>query len=65
MIATKAHRDGLAQRFQARGLDTTRAIEQGRYIALDAAETLAKFMVDGWPTMHFLPKSSEASWDRP
>ena len=44
VIATKAHRDGLAQRLQALGLDTARAIEQGRYVVLDAAETLAKFM---------------------
>ncbi len=49
VIATKTHRDGLTQRLQARGLDTAPAIEQGRYIALDAAETLAKFMRDRWP----------------
>ena len=49
VIATRAHRDGLAQRLQSRGLDLSRAVEQGRYIALDAAETLSKFMVDGWP----------------
>jgi signal transduction histidine kinase len=49
VIATKAHRDGLAQGLQSRGLDTAAAIEQGRYIALDAAETLAKFMRDRWP----------------
>lgn len=49
VIATKAHRDGLAQRLQSRGFDTATAAEQGRYIALDAAETLAKFLRDGWP----------------
>jgi signal transduction histidine kinase len=49
VIATKAHRDGLAQRLQTRGFDTERAVEQGRYIALDAAETLARFLRDGWP----------------
>ena len=49
VIATKAHRDGLAQRLQSRGFDTARATEQGRYVALDAAETLAKIMRDGWP----------------
>jgi PAS domain S-box-containing protein len=49
VIATKEHRDGLAQRLRACGLDLTIAVQQGRYIALDAAETLAKFMVDGWP----------------
>jgi signal transduction histidine kinase len=49
MIATKAHRDGLAHRFQSRGFDTVKAVEQGRYITLDASETLARFMVNGWP----------------
>jgi signal transduction histidine kinase len=49
VIATKAHRDGIAQRLQSCGFDTATAIEQGRYIALDAAETLARFMRDGWP----------------
>jgi hypothetical protein len=34
---------------QAYGLDIGNAIEQGRYISLDAAETLAKFMVSGMP----------------
>jgi PAS domain S-box-containing protein len=49
VIATKPHRDGLAQRLRTCGLDLTVAAQQGRYISLDAAETLAKFMVDGWP----------------
>jgi signal transduction histidine kinase len=49
VIATKAHRDGLVQRLQSRGFDTGRALEQGRYIALDASETLAKFLREGWP----------------
>jgi signal transduction histidine kinase len=49
VIATKMHREGLAQRLQSRGFDTATAIEQGRYIALDADETLAKFIRDGWP----------------
>jgi len=49
VIATQAHRDGLAQRLKSRGFDTERAAEQGRYIALDAAETLTKFLREGWP----------------
>jgi signal transduction histidine kinase len=49
VIATKTHRDGLAHRLQSRGFDTATAIEQGRYIAVDAVEALAKFMRDGWP----------------
>lgn len=49
VIATKAHRDGLAQRLKARGLDIGLVITQGRYVALDAGETLSQFMVDGRP----------------
>jgi signal transduction histidine kinase len=49
VMATKAHRDGLTERLQSLGLDVTRAFEQGRYVSLDAAETLAKFMRGNWP----------------
>jgi PAS domain S-box-containing protein len=49
VIATKAHRDELTSRLQLLGLDTANSIKQGRFVALDAAETLSKFMVDGWP----------------
>lgn len=49
VIATAAHRDALYGRLQARGLDLPRAIATDQYIALDAADTLAKFMTHGWP----------------
>jgi PAS domain S-box-containing protein len=49
VIATEPHRTELAQRLSARGLDVPQAVEQGRYVALDAVEALAQFMVDGWP----------------
>lgn len=49
IIATQAHRDGLAQRLQTHGLDLAGAATQGRYVALDAADTLSKFMRDGSP----------------
>lgn len=49
VVATPEHREGLAERLQARGLDIARALGQGRYVALDAAETLLKFMRDGQP----------------
>jgi signal transduction histidine kinase len=49
VVATKAHRVELDERLQAAGIDlvTARATEQ--YVALDAAETLATFMVAGSP----------------
>jgi PAS domain S-box-containing protein len=46
VIATKAHQDGLAHRLKARGVDTAKAISQGRYVLLDAHETLPRFMVN-------------------
>jgi PAS domain S-box-containing protein len=49
VIATKMHCDGLAKRLRFSGLDVAMAAQQGRYISLDAAETLSKFMVEGWP----------------
>jgi signal transduction histidine kinase len=49
VIATQAHREGVAQQLEAHGLDLARAVTQGRYVALDAATMLATFMRDGWP----------------
>jgi len=49
VIATQGHRDALNRILQSRGLDLRNAIDQGRYIALDAAATLAKFMRGDWP----------------
>ncbi|HKN36397.1 MAG TPA: MEDS domain-containing protein [Terriglobales bacterium] len=49
VIATQSHRDAVAQLLSARGLDVAVAVDQGHYIALDAAEMLATFMVDGMP----------------
>jgi DNA-binding NarL/FixJ family response regulator len=49
VVATESHRDRLLPRLQAYGLDMGAAIEQGRYIALDAAERLSTFMVNGMP----------------
>jgi PAS domain S-box-containing protein len=42
VLATQAHHNGLAQRLKARGVDTAKAISEGRYVLLDASETLAK-----------------------
>jgi signal transduction histidine kinase/ActR/RegA family two-component response regulator len=49
VVATQAHRDGLDQLLQSNGLDVVGAKSRGRYLSLDASETLAKFMVDGLP----------------
>jgi signal transduction histidine kinase len=49
VIATKAHREGLKSRLRSRGLNTQKAALQGRFIVLDAAETLEKFIIEGFP----------------
>jgi signal transduction histidine kinase len=49
VIATKAHRETVSQRLRSRGQDTAKALAQGSYITLDAADTLSKFMRDQWP----------------
>jgi DNA-binding NarL/FixJ family response regulator len=48
-VATESHRNGFSQRLQARNVDVAAAIEQGRYIPLDAAETLSTFMESAGP----------------
>jgi DNA-binding NarL/FixJ family response regulator len=49
VVATESHRNSLLARLQAYGLDIGGAIEQGRYIAMDAAETLSQFMLNDMP----------------
>jgi len=49
VVSTESHRDSLLPRLQAYGLDVGAAIEQGRYIALDATDTLPTFMLNGMP----------------
>jgi DNA-binding NarL/FixJ family response regulator len=49
VVATDSHRDSLLPRLQAYGLDIGAATEEGRYIALDAAETVMTFMVNDLP----------------
>jgi hypothetical protein len=34
---------------EERDVDPAAAAQRGQYVVLDAAETLAKFMIDGWP----------------
>jgi hypothetical protein len=49
VLATESHRDTISLRLRADGLDIGAAIEEGRYISLDAANTLSTFMVNGSP----------------
>ena len=49
VVATESHRDSLLQRLQTYGSDIAAALEQGRYISLDAADTLSTFMLKDMP----------------
>jgi PAS domain S-box-containing protein len=47
VIATAPHQTQLEERLCAGGLDIFKATSEGRYITLDANQTLVKFMVEG------------------
>lgn len=47
VVATGLHRENLMQGLQAYGIDMAAAIEQGRYLAMDAADTVLPCMVNG------------------
>jgi anti-sigma regulatory factor (Ser/Thr protein kinase) len=49
VIATPPHRAAIDEALIARGADPAEMRANGEYLALDAAETLAAFMVDGMP----------------
>jgi signal transduction histidine kinase len=49
VVATREHRFDCAESLREKGVNLTEAIEQGRYVALDASDTLERFMVDGSP----------------
>ena len=49
VIATENHRRALDGALSARGIDVKHAVREQRYVALDAATTLSKFIVDGRP----------------
>ncbi len=49
VVATPAHLSGLEDKLHQRGQDLRKASASDCYIRLDAAETLSRFMSDGWP----------------
>ena len=49
VAACESHRDSLLQTLHRYGLDMGKAIEEGRYIGLDAADGLSQIMLEGVP----------------
>ncbi len=47
VIASRFHRTELEKRLSANGVDIAKAAMQGRYVVLDATETLTRLRVDG------------------
>jgi len=48
-VVTEPHRESLYQRLREHGVDIVAAVEQGRYVSLEVAETLSAFMVNDLP----------------
>jgi len=49
VVATETHLDSLAKVLTSEGINLAAAAKEGRYVALNAADTLSRFMVDGSP----------------
>ena len=49
VVGTESHRNSLLPRLEAHGVDIAAAIEQRRYISVDAADALSAFMINGMP----------------
>jgi hypothetical protein len=49
VIVTLPHRQALEARMSENGIDVAAVIQEGRYVVLDAQETLSKFMIKDWP----------------
>ncbi len=64
IIATAPHRAAMIERIRANGVDVDAAIAEGRFVVLDAAETLATFMVDGRPDWDRLRSSVHSVIER-
>ena len=49
VVATESHQNSLLRRLETHGVDIAAAIEQGRYISVDAAHALSAFMINRMP----------------
>lgn len=53
VIATPLHLAALNERLLARNIDIAAAIKNDQYLAMDAEESLSRFIVMGWPDEDF------------
>jgi hypothetical protein len=64
VIAQADHLKALEERLQLHGYDLDALAARDQYMALDAEETLAKFMVDDWPDYHLFMETINALFQR-
>jgi len=64
IVATAAHRHEFERALGEAGVDVARAAREDRYIALDARDVLARFMVDGHPDRTLFAETVGAVMDR-
>jgi hypothetical protein len=57
VMATAAHRQELEARLEAQGIDLDAARARRQYVPLDAAETLARIMVNGLPVEKYFNRT--------
>jgi signal transduction histidine kinase len=60
LVLTQEHRQGLVDRLAQTGLDIQLFAKEDRFITLNAEETLAQFMVEGWPDKSLLCEAAES-----
>ena len=61
IVATEDHRNQLVKELEETGVDVRAAVREGRYIMLDAAETLSAFMRGGSPDANLFAASVGAA----
>lgn len=59
VIATSAHRSALSERLRSHGIDVSYLVTMSRLISLDAADVLARFMVNGFPDENLFREAIE------
>lgn len=59
VIATSSHRAGLIERLRSHGIDVSYLVAMSRLVSLDAADVLARFMVNGFPDEHLFREAIE------
>jgi PAS domain S-box-containing protein len=64
VIATEPHRLALDERLRRNGVDTAAAVSEGRYAAVDAAETLSRFMSGDRPAAQLFEETIGEIIDR-